>query len=359
MEKYQENPQTKTPQTVVFSPRDHETWREFYHRHALTMEKHRHLIHPCYLKNLWVLERFKNHVPSLREINEVLADFGWSAQYVHGYHPPWKVFRMLHAQIMPLSSSIRPAHEVGFAREPDMIHDIFGHLPSLMEPEYRKLLARWSKLAQSQPRSAIDRTLYHLNKTIVQNRASYDETEVLKRMARELAQLDHLRLSPLQVVDKLYFWIFEFGIIQKPEGLQVLGAGLLSSLDELSSLQARQGEGLQRGAFGGDNTGPSILKPLSLKTLCQPYSISDSQGAYATVKSLGMYDALITASAHMLSTGKRRRVMETNQTCGVSRGRQEAGVGVETREGALFERNLGDKNLLKGGFPKGEVPYVS
>lgn len=293
----------------LFTEEDQKTWREFYRRHEMAVAEHGSIIHEYYLEYVSILKLFKNHIPSRRELMQVLEPFGWSVQYVHGYHPPWKVFRLLHAKIMPLSASIRPAHEVGFAREPDIIHDIFGHLPALLHPDYRRILGHWSALANQQPLSAIDRTLYHLNKTIVQNKAAQAEIEALKRVARDLAQLEHVRLSPMQIADKLYFWIFEFGVLENPSGPKILGAGLISSLDELASIHERcRHQSVQ------DLRKEGLFQTLTWETICRPYSISDSQTSYGTVADIADYDQLIDDTRNLFKAAKRDQKASLEKT---------------------------------------------
>lgn len=257
---------------VLFSETDHGTWRTFYAMHQRTIREHRSLIHPYYAENMEILHLFKARIPTLKEINKILSPLGWSARYVHGYHPPWKIFQLLHQCIMPLSSSVRPAHEVGFASEPDLIHDIFGHLPALLHKDYRKLLATWSHIAQSQDVGPVDKALYFVNKTIVEHKAGDDELANLKGMARQLGSLDHCRLSPIQILDKLYFWAFEFSVWKSTQGLQVLGAGLLSSLTELEAIEARYQASITQLQ--------KIFQPLTFETLTQSYNISDAQEGY-------------------------------------------------------------------------------
>lgn len=278
---------------VVFSEADHETWRTFYAMHQRILKEHKNLIHPYYAENMNILQLFKSGIPSLQTINKILMPLGWSARYVHGYHPPWKIFQLIHQRIMPLSSSIRPANEVGFASEPDLIHDIFGHLPALLHGDYRKLLSSWAAIAQSQPVSPADQALYYVNKTIVEHRATNEELVNLKGLARQLGSLDHCRLSPVQILDKLYFWGFEFSVIKSANGLQVLGAGLLSSLTELETIETRFQVAREQHQ--------EIFKPLNFETLTLSYNISDAQDGYFYGESIADYQDLIKQTAAWLA----------------------------------------------------------
>lgn len=77
---------------------------------------------------------------------------------------------------MPVSQKIRPSNALHFAREPDFIHDIFGHFPVLFSEEYRDLLSAWTEQSSFLPIYEGDRANYHLNKMMVLSHGHVSES---------------------------------------------------------------------------------------------------------------------------------------------------------------------------------------
>ncbi len=277
-----------------YQERDHETWRRFYGAIQRLWVDHADILHPFYRENVHVLSPFRDRIPSLVDITQVLKSVEWTCAWVEGYAPPWDIARMLAERIMPLSRSIRPPEEVFFAREPDLLHDLFGHLPTLMSAEYRNLLSQWARLAFKQPVTETDRAHYHLNKLIVQSHDKVPDealahlTEASKRLARFVSS------SPTRVsiLDKLYFWIFEFGLIEQHGQRQILGAGLLSSLSEV-----------ERFAAGSPTTGR-----LNVDTIMSPYNISSAQTDYYAASSMEHLHDVIDGVVKALSPLRKSQV---------------------------------------------------
>jgi phenylalanine-4-hydroxylase len=182
---------------------------------------------------------------------------------------------------MPLSRSIRSPEEVFFGREPDLLHDLFGHLPSLMNGDYRRLLSQWAHVASRQPVTETDRAHYHLNKIIVQSHDRVPDGLFahLTVASERLTQFVASRPTRCAIFDKLYFWIFEFGVIENSGRREILGAGLLSSLSEVQN-------------FALGNT---RIKRLSVDTILSPYNISSCQNEYFAAFDVSHYRDIISA----------------------------------------------------------------
>ncbi len=258
--------------SFCYQERDHETWRRFYCAIEKLWVNHADILHPFYRQNIHVLNPFRDRIPSLVDIAGVLEPVGWTCAWVEGYAPPWDIARMLDKRIMPLSRSIRPPEEVFFAREPDLLHDLFGHLPALMSAEYRDLLSQWARVASKQPVTETDRAHYHLNKLIAQShdKVPHDALAHLTEASQRLARFVSSSPTRVSILDKLYFWIFEFGLIEQQGQRQILGAGLLSSLSEV-----------ERFAAGSPTTGQ-----LNVETIMSPYNISSAQTDYFAASSV-------------------------------------------------------------------------
>ena len=269
----------------TYSPAAQATWRSYYQEFFAHVRRFGSVIHPMYRDHLDILQEFSEQIPTLYAIRRVLAPHGWSARYVDGYAPPWKIARLIAHQVMPISRSIRSPDEVFFAKEPDLIHDIFGHLPTLLDARYQRLLLKWARRASGEPVTEMDRTHYHLNKVIVQAQNGVDAPGVKQLQAASDAFAIFSRSHPsrLWTQDKIYFWIFEFGLIENAEGKQVFGAGLMSSLSELTKI----------------GTEKVITMPLTPRSFQADYNISSEQATYLVAPSVEAYeDFLDEVSPH-------------------------------------------------------------
>jgi phenylalanine-4-hydroxylase len=261
---------------LTYSPAAQATWRTYYQEFFAHVKRFGSVIHPMYRDHMAVLEAFSEQIPTLSDLSRILAPHGWSARYVDGYAPPWKIARLIANQVMPISRSIRPPEEVFFAKEPDLIHDIFGHLPTLLDPRYRRLLLKWAQRASEEPVTEMDRTHYHLNKVIVQAQNGMDAPGFKQLQAASDAFAIFSRSNPsrLWTQDKIYFWIFEFGLIENVEGKQVFGAGLISSLSELAKIGAEE----------------VATMPLTPRSFQADYNISSEQVTYLVAPSVEAYE---------------------------------------------------------------------
>lgn len=262
-----------------YTEAEQKTWRFFFKEIEKVWEKYAQVIHPYYLNHVKRLYPFTDHIPSLSDINALLDPIGWRAIYVQGYAPPWEISRMYDQKILAISKSIRTPEEIHFANEPDLIHDFFGHLPCLFSPEYRQLLSKWSQVSCQKPVLEIDQAYYHLNKLIAQSEAHIPEKALIhaKNAAQEIERfISHVPSSVL-MMDHAYFWIFEFGIIKNQDQMQVLGAGLLSSLNEL--------EKLTQGSFSSSE--------LNRDSILSSYQISVHQERYLTARDMAHYHSIL------------------------------------------------------------------
>lgn len=262
-----------------YTAADHETWRQFFLQIEAVWQSHKALIHPIYLQHRNILKKLSRRIPTLDELRHVLQPVDWDVTYVDGYVPSWEMIELLKNRILPVSAVIRPRDQVRFAKEPDMIHDIFGHLPMLFSESYRNLLQQWLILAQKVSVDEADRTQYHLNKLIVSSEGKVASQSMghLKRASEELHGYQRNHPSLTHVMDKLYFWIFEFGMVKHAAKKYLFGAGLLSSISEIE-------------AIGGQSVPTQPLTASSLNHLSQ---ISDLQNGYLTVPSFKDFSRVI------------------------------------------------------------------
>lgn len=284
-----------TQACIDFKPEEHETWQAFHREHLARIADYHTLLHPYYRENLAVIRDLSKKIPSLAHINAILSPIGWRASYVDGYAAPWMVARLLARQIMPLSRRIRPREEVFFANEPDLIHDLFGHLPTLFNPTYRQLLDRWARVAAQEPVTELDRTYFHLNKLIVQSQDHVPAGSFARLLeaTQALGSFAAAQPSRAQIQDRIYFWIFEFGIIQRGPERQVLGAGILSSLNELEKIATK----------------PLSTRRLSPASFFANYNISQEQHEYLVVNDDSEYLNFLD----QIAPSNARRTMPANK----------------------------------------------
>jgi phenylalanine-4-hydroxylase len=116
---------------------------------------------------------------------------GWQVVAVPGLVPDDVFFEHLANRRFPAGDFIRKPHELDYLEEPDVFHDVFGHVPMLMNP------------------------------VIADYIQAYGE-----------GGLRAMRLGKLQNLARLYWYTVEFGLLRQREGLRIYGAGIASSFSE-------------------------------------------------------------------------------------------------------------------------------
>jgi phenylalanine-4-hydroxylase len=135
----------------------------------------------------------KDDIPNFKALNEgVLKANGWQIEVVKGIIPVEDFFTLLNNKKFPCSAWIRPMSSLDYLEEPDMFHDVFGHLPLLLNPKYNAFFKWIAKKA-------------------------------MDNMGNEKI------ITELQ---RLYWYTIEFGLCKENGDLKVYGAGLLSSIGE-------------------------------------------------------------------------------------------------------------------------------
>lgn len=154
-----------------------------------------------YLDAVYEMDEVLNSrkLPNFEEINQWFsARTGWKIECVPGLIPVSDFFELLAEKKFPSSTWLRSLDKLDYLEEPDMFHDVFGHIPLLCQPEYSDFVHRFGQLG----------------KTMIQ-----DEEKLI-------------------MLQRLYWFTIEFGLIIEPEGLRIYGAGILSSYGEsISSMK--------------------------------------------------------------------------------------------------------------------------
>jgi phenylalanine-4-hydroxylase len=114
----------------------HDVWREVLARNAALIERYRERMHPAYVGGMRALA-LPTEVPRIEDLNERLVPTGWKTVCVDGYIPTSAYVGLMSESIFPISRTVRRAEHIDFAPEPDLVHDVLGHLPMLFCAEYR------------------------------------------------------------------------------------------------------------------------------------------------------------------------------------------------------------------------------
>jgi phenylalanine-4-hydroxylase len=132
-------------------------------------------------------------IPRFEEVSELLMRAtGWQIVAVPGLIPEDAFFRLLSQRRFPVTVWLRTPEEFDYIVEPDLFHDLFGHVPLLFDPVFADYMQAYGK-----------------------------------------GGLKAQRLDALELLARLYWYTVEFGLINTPQGLRVYGAGILSSPGEV------------------------------------------------------------------------------------------------------------------------------
>jgi phenylalanine-4-hydroxylase len=222
---------------ATYSADAHAVWSEVLARNEQLVTRHADRIHPVYIEGLRALE-LPSRIPLTEEINERLLGTGWKIVAVDGYLPATTYASLMAESIFPVSSRIRRREHIDFAPEPDMVHDILGHLPMLFCAEHRDYLRELASHASRAIPNELD-TVYHeavRQMAELKSTAGSDARDVARAEAtvaqvyRELVT----NASEVTCLRRLYIWSIEFGLFGGHDDFTIHGAALMSAPTELS-----------------------------------------------------------------------------------------------------------------------------
>lgn len=172
-----------------YTSENQETWTILFDRQ---MEYLAHNASNVYLRGAKAINLNRTRVPDLKDINARLGPVtGWQSKGVPGYIPAKGFFACLSRREFPTTIVIRPKESIDYLPEPDIFHDIFGHVPLHADLTFADFLQTYGKAAYqaSDPRD-------------------------VERLAR------------------LFWFTVEFGLIREDGRIKVYGSGLISSPGE-------------------------------------------------------------------------------------------------------------------------------
>src|SRR5688572_30243246 len=179
-----------------YTEENHRAWSILYERRMRELQRTGSRL---FLDGAKAVGLQHGHVPDLEDINRRLAArSGWQAIAVSGFIPAADFFACLAERRFPTTITIRPLDRLDYIPEPDIFHDVFGHVPLHADPVFADFLQRFGAVAA---------------------RARTEEETTW--MAR------------------LFWFSVEFGLIEERQELKVYGSGLISSAaDATNALSA-------------------------------------------------------------------------------------------------------------------------
>jgi phenylalanine-4-hydroxylase len=175
----------------TYTATDHEVWAKLFARQQEILPKR---ACSAFLRNQQAMGLNADAIPKFDDLNKVLrAATGWELVGVEGLLPELTFFDHLANRRFPVTWWIRKPEQMDYLSEPDLFHDLYGHVPLLMEPIFADYIANYG-------RGGV--------------RAHGIGPEALVNLTR------------------LYWYTVEFGLIREDDGLRIYGSGILSSKGE-------------------------------------------------------------------------------------------------------------------------------
>jgi len=172
-----------------YTPAEHDRWDQLFKRSQAILRNR-----ACdeFVAMIERLELSQSGIPDMEKLSDRLAKLtGWRVVPVIELVPDDVFFSHLANRRFPAGAFIRSEAEMDYLQEPDVFHDIFGHVPLLANPVYADFMQAYGQGG---------------------NRA--------------------LALGRLANLARLYWYTIEFGLIRTAAGLRIFGAGIMSSVGE-------------------------------------------------------------------------------------------------------------------------------
>ncbi len=189
----------------LYTTENHEAWRRLYTRMTPLWDRY---ANQHFLRGIHSLCLDPERIPRLTDVNHFLSPLtGFRAKAVSGYVPAYLFFESLRNREFPTTVTIRASDRLDYLPEPDIFHDIAGHVPMHTDRAFADTLVRFGECAHT----AAERVSAIRDPEVRIHRL----TSIIKAMAR-------------------FFWFtIEFGLMNTRDGVRAYGSGLLSSHGEL------------------------------------------------------------------------------------------------------------------------------
>lgn len=172
-----------------YTEEEHGVWRTLYERQEKLLPGR---VTPEFLESLELLKLEKSGIPDFRRLSDDLEKLtGWRVVAVPGLVPEDVFFEHLANRRFVAGQFIRRPEQLDYLQEPDIFHDVFGHVPLLAHPVFADYMEAYGK-----------------------------------------GGLRALKFNTIENLARLYWYTVEFGLIRTEEGLRIYGSGIVSSHGE-------------------------------------------------------------------------------------------------------------------------------
>jgi len=213
-----------------YTAEEHRVWKTLFERQSKLLPGR-----ACdeFIQGMRNLTMDTDQIPDFRRLSEVLMKrTGWQVVAVPGLVPDEVFFDHLANRRFPAGHFIRKPEELDYLEEPDVFHDVFGHVPMLMHPVFADYMQAYG---------------------------------VGGLRARNLGMLPNLA--------RVYWYTVEFGLIKQSEGLRIYGSGIASSCTETF--------------FALDDASPNRIRFDVERVMRTQYRIDDFQETYFVIDGFG------------------------------------------------------------------------
>jgi phenylalanine-4-hydroxylase len=212
-----------------YSAAEHALWKRLFERQTGML---RSRACAAFVSGMQALPIGADSIPDFRRLNEVLMRHtGWQVVAVPGLVPDQVFFEHLAHRRFPAGNFLRTPQNIDYLSEPDVFHDVFGHVPMLMHPALADYMQAYG---------------------------------VGGLRAQQLGMLAHL--------SRVYWYTVEFGLIEEDGALRLYGSGIASSFRE--------------SVFCLDDASPNRIRFELERVMRTRYRIDDFQETYFVIRNL-------------------------------------------------------------------------
>ena len=175
----------------TYSETDHAVWAQLFERQKAVLPGR---ASDEFLAALAAMEMTPDRIPKFDDLNPILRGAtGWELIGVEGLLPELTFFEHLANRRFPVTWWIRQPDQMDYLSEPDLFHDLFGHVPLLMNPVF---------------------------------------ADYMEAYGRGGVKAHGIGEDALVNLTRLYWYTVEFGLIRQKDGLRIYGSGIVSSKGE-------------------------------------------------------------------------------------------------------------------------------
>ena len=212
-----------------YTAQEHAVWKTLFERQTKLLPGR---ACDAFVQGMRQLPIGAQQIPDFRHLSDVLMRHtGWQVVAVPGLVPDEVFFEHLANRRFPAGHFIRKPHELDYLEEPDVFHDVFGHVPMLMNPVIADFVQAYGQ-----------------------------------------GGLRAQKLGVLPNLARVYWYTVEFGLVQQDDGLRIYGSGIASSFTE--------------SVFALDDASPNHIGFELERVMRTNYRIDDFQESYFVLDNL-------------------------------------------------------------------------